>query len=790
MTAAIPTTDFIRALWQPGDVREVRIPKYDGVKTAAGWFDDPDLLAGAVDGWDGKANVYITLNPVNPALLARASNRIQKPARATTSDRDTARRRWLLVDLDPERPAGISSTEQEREAAHHKAQEVYLYLLEQDWPTPISGMSGNGYQLLYPIDLPNDDDSRQLVEGVLAHLNAKFSDAAVKIDTAVGNAARISCLFGTMKVKGDDGPERPHRRSQLLAGPAELIPVPPERLQALVPASNGHTPTSTYTIRSMPVGWVKDWLDAARVTYREHATDGVAWYRLRVCPAHPDDDIDGDCGAAELPGGAAVFKCFHDRGKDKDWKWLRAALKLEPPKIEFTAGTLVDKADPPSTFQPPAVAESTTSVELNLVDYLAAVEAFLTRYVAFPSEHEPVAVALWVAHAHLVEQFDTSPILAITSAELRSGKTRVLDCLELLVPQPERSITPSEAVLYTILSERPRPTLLLDEVDAIFGPRTNDRNEGVRAILNSGNRKGTSVPRVKLEGRRREVERFDVFGPKAIAGIGNLPTTVADRAIPIRMKRRAPAEKVERFRDRQARAESAGIRFPVLTVPLVPDVPVPEALNDRAADSWEPLLSIADTVGQAWPERARLAALELSCEVVVDSSGIRLLTDIRDAFNDLTVDHLSTHDLLRYLHDLDEAPWGDWYGKPLSARALSRLLEPYRVRPTQRRVAGGMMRGYFRLEFTDAWARYVPARETGTSGTPGTPGTPRLWEQGTGEAEVDVLDVSPSVGGVSIARREPEKSATTGKTSTNVYVSQLPETEEELAQLAWEARRP
>jgi hypothetical protein len=293
-----------------------------------------------------------------------------------------------------------------------------------------------------------------------------------------------------------------------------------------------------------------------------------------------------------------------------------------------------------------------------LAAYLVAVEAFVLRYIAFPSEHEPVAIALWIAHAHLVEQFDTSPILAITSAELRSGKTRVLDCLELLVPHPERSITPSEAVLYTILSERPRPTLLLDEVDAIFGPRTIDRNEGIRAILNSGNRKGTTVPRVRLEGRRREVERFDVYGPKAIAGIGNLPTTVADRAIPIRMKRRAPGEKVERFRDRQARSEAESIVFTARGVALVTDVSVPEALNDRAADSWEPLLEIADTVGHSWPQRARLAALALSCEVEAGSSGIRLLEDVRDAFDQHQVDHLPTHDLLHYLVELSEAPWG------------------------------------------------------------------------------------------------------------------------------------
>jgi hypothetical protein len=351
---------------------------------------------------------------------------------------------------------------------------------------------------------------------------------------------------------------------------------------------------------------------------------------------------------------------------------------------------------------------------------------FLRRYIAFPSEHEPVAVALWVAHTHLVERFETSPILAVTSAEKRSGKTLLLDCLELLVPNPFRAIIPSEAVTYTVLSQRPRRTMLLDEADAIFGPRTAERYEGLRAILNAGNRRGTPVLRVKLEGRRREIDEFDVFGPKAVAGIGKLPDTVTDRAIPVRMKRRAPSESVERFRMRRAEQAAIPLRewlaaLPESLAPLVPDVPVPEALHDRAADGWEPLLSIADAAGGEWPARARLAAVALSGEDAIDLSiGIRLLADIRDAFDGL--DHLGTADLLSQLHDLEDAPWSEWYGKPLSARGLAKLLEPYGVLPQQRRVAGGeIVRGYFRLDLEDVWQRYLPAGGPGTSGTSVTP---------------------------------------------------------------------
>jgi Protein of unknown function (DUF3631) len=353
-----------------------------------------------------------------------------------------------------------------------------------------------------------------------------------------------------------------------------------------------------------------------------------------------------------------------------------------------------------------------------LSEYLDLVERFLCRFVAFPSEHEPVAIALWVAHTHVVDAFETSPILAVTSAEMRSGKTRVLDVLELLVPNPYRVITPSEAVTYTILAQRPRPTMLLDEADAIFGPRTAERYEGLRAILNSGNKAGTSVPRVKLEGKTRSVDWFDVYGPKAIAGIGDLPSTVADRSIPIRMKRRTASEPIERFRQRTAEMMASEIVADFDAVPLVTDVPVPEELNDRAADSWEPLLALADAAGGSWPIRARMAAVALSSDDEIPVTvGIRLLAEIKVVF--AQDDHLTTAELLRRLHDLEDAPWGDWYGSPLSGRGLAKMLGPYRVLPSLKRVHGTPSRGYFRSDFTDAWARYAP--ESVTSVTSDTP---------------------------------------------------------------------
>ncbi len=344
----------------------------------------------------------------------------------------------------------------------------------------------------------------------------------------------------------------------------------------------------------------------------------------------------------------------------------------------------------------------------SLAVQLSAVEDFICRYVALPSPHERVAVTLWVAHSHLVEQFETSPILAITSAEKRSGKTRLLDCLELLVPTPYRAVTPSEAVVYTILAQRPRPTLLLDEVDAIFGRGNANLYEGIRAILNAGNRAGTPVLRVKMDGGRR-VEAFDVYGPKAVAGIGDLPDTIADRAIPIRLKRRSRSEPIERFRRRVAAAEAAAIAYDWEALgTLGTDGTVPDELGDRAADSWEPLIWIADAAGGGWPRRSRLAAIALSSEETAPATlGDRLLGDIRHVFGDTS--YLPTAELLNGLCRLEAAPWSDWNGKTLTARALAQLLEPYRIGPKNPRLPGERRaRCYYRNDFLDAWSRYLP----------------------------------------------------------------------------------
>jgi hypothetical protein len=204
--------------FQPGDVIEVRALNVAG-KTHAGYFNDFDKLASAAAKLSGNADgVYVILNQINPELLARAANRIAIGPKNLTQDRDIIRRRWLPIDVDAKRPAGISSTEAEHEAAIKTAYAIRTWAIDElktPAETIVLGDSGNGAHLLFRIDLPNDADSENLVKLCIRAIASRFDNEVVTIDQSVFNAARIWKLPGTMARKGDSTSERPHRIARL-----------------------------------------------------------------------------------------------------------------------------------------------------------------------------------------------------------------------------------------------------------------------------------------------------------------------------------------------------------------------------------------------------------------------------------------------------------------------------------------------------------------------------------------------------------------------------------------------
>jgi Protein of unknown function (DUF3631) len=377
------------------------------------------------------------------------------------------------------------------------------------------------------------------------------------------------------------------------------------------------------------------------------------------------------------------------------------------------------------TGEPFSMADETdrSSVGADLLDQVAAT---LARYVAFPSPAAEVAVTLWTAHAHAVTAFESTPRLALLSAEKGSGKTRTLEVLELLVPRPMHAVSATAAALFRAV-EAQQPTLLFDEADTYFGPMAKGDSEELRALVNAGHREGAVAYRCYGDPSKMEVRAYPAFCAVALAGIGDLPPTILDGAVLVRMRRRAPDEQVEPFRRRKAAKDVGDLRDGLakwmeahLDQLADAEPEMPPGLVDRPADVWEALLAVADLAGGAWPARARAAALELNAaRVEADPSlGIALLRDLRAVWDGKEV--MSTERLLELLHGLEESPWGDLRGKPLDARGLARRLRPYEVRPATIRVGDATPKGYRREDLADAWSRYLPdTPATGaTSATP------------------------------------------------------------------------
>jgi hypothetical protein len=262
--------------------------------------------------------------------------------------------------------------------------------------------------------------------------------------------------------------------------------------------------------------------------------------------------------------------------------------------------------------------EAADLIAADVLAPLSELSEFLEAYVAFPSPEARDAVALWVLHTHAIGAAATTPRLSIRSAEKQCGKSRLLEVLELVTARPVLAVNISVAALFRSIGEPP-PSILWDEVDALFRGGNDPGREDLRALLNSGYRRGASVLRMVGEGKKMEVRAFPTFAPVALAGIGNLPDTINDRSIVVELRRRLPGEKVRPFRRRTAEPEASALRDRLEVwagenlAGLERARPnMPDGLSDRALDLWEPLLAIADAAGGSWPERARRAAVELA----------------------------------------------------------------------------------------------------------------------------------------------------------------------------------
>lgn len=358
-----------------------------------------------------------------------------------------------------------------------------------------------------------------------------------------------------------------------------------------------------------------------------------------------------------------------------------------------------------------AVDAQPTKLEALTTEALDTVQRIFDTYVVFPSPEARDAVVLWTLHTHAFKEFETTPRLSVRSNEYGAGKSRVLDILARVVPNPLYAVNVTPGVMWRIL-DGGNCTILYDEVDTIFGKRgSSTAYQERRAIINVGHRCDGTVPRCVGS---EDVKQFNVFAPIALAGVGRLPESIATRSVEVIMrKRRAGDPEIKPFRLKFAKdilerarklcelwAKEAAFELR-LSVPELP-----RGIEDRKADVWEPLIAISDLAGDEWPLRARTAAVKLTAESAKEppSIGVQLLADLKGIFGGEA--SMWTWELLAQLHELEDRPWNE---RNMDARKLAKLLGEYGVEPVMLRRGEKTARGYRSEDLEEPWGWYVKA---------------------------------------------------------------------------------
>lgn len=356
------------------------------------------------------------------------------------------------------------------------------------------------------------------------------------------------------------------------------------------------------------------------------------------------------------------------------------------------------------------------------------VERNIRRYVVMPSEHAYVAAVLWTAATHAIAVWDHAPRLCLVSPERRCGKTRAAEVCAEMSFNPMETVQITIAALYRTVNKTPC-TIFHDEADGVFGGGNADEaTKELRTFYNGGFNRNKPVYRCVNGGA--EVKPFKTFAMAAFTSIKDLPDTIMDRSIVLRMRRRAANEKVDSLRARDLPAlRAVGKELGAWVSAMIDELSAADPstpLDDRAADVWAPLLAIADAAGGDWPDRAREAAkavTEYEETMSHEPMGQKLLADIRRLWpllgetikTDSKPDRVRSAALVERLNDdIEESGWSKFgRGMGLDPTSLAELLRPYEIRPKTVKFAGqdGKGRkgakGYYLADFERAWKRYL-----------------------------------------------------------------------------------
>jgi len=425
---------------------------------------------------------------------------------------------------------------------------------------------------------------------------------------------------------------------------------------------------------------------------------------------------DAAADAAEIARLAALDLLEYDREREDAAKRLGVRVSTldqqvqdARPRPEGADGRMVALPEAEPWPEPVAAGE-----------VLHGLVAAIRRHVILPTATVD-CIALWIAHTWVFERFQHSPRLSVTSPVKGCGKSTLLDVLRATCCRPLKADNISASgVFRTVEALRPL-TLLVDEADSFLG-----ENEELRGILNSGFEASGEVVRVVEVKDEWQPIRFATFCPVALAGIGRLPATLEDRAVPVVLQRKGAAETVTKLRHRGARpalhdmarrlARWSADRGRLLNR----DPEVPEAMGDREGDISIPLLSIADDAGGTWPERARKALVDVfsgrTANEGTAEAGALLLKDLRLLFLGQSALRMTSAEMVEALAKMEERPWPEWRnGKPMTAPQLARALAPFGIRPGTIRRGLDTAKGYYREAFEEAWTRYLPGEITASA---------------------------------------------------------------------------
>ena len=300
----------------------------------SGYFDNVDSIIQAIKPYADMDDeqMYFVLNKIDDACFGRQqSGKIVKSPKITTNDNDITRRCFVFVDFDPVRKSGTNASNEEFELAHKKAQDVFRFLREKGFSEPISCKSGNGLHLTYKVDLPNDEETTEIIKHFYEYLGSLFSDDKVDIDTKVFNLARLCKLYGTTAKKGANLQDRPWRMSEIIYVPKDLNLTPIEKfkeLADLLPKKEETKPTAK-TIRVGERFDLESWLVAHGIEYRKKQDGGSTKYEVKECPWKDTHSSNNPYSSALFQDaeGKITYTCAHSHCKDKQWKDFRLAYE-------------------------------------------------------------------------------------------------------------------------------------------------------------------------------------------------------------------------------------------------------------------------------------------------------------------------------------------------------------------------------------------------------------------------------------------------------------------------------